>query len=186
MSLQGSKIGGAGCGCGMSGGSGYGVKLGSSAMLLGPQSGYGAIDPYRGGIVNSGSSLSYPALDTKAMRGGKKSRSRKSSSSSKRVFFNIKSKSKKSKKVIKSKKNSSRKIRHKSSKRHNIKKQMKQKGGELSFSDYVSSASVASAPQVVGQIASSPNYGVNVSELSPKMSALANPVRVTPGNNCSK
>ena len=184
MSLQGSKIRGAGCGCGMSGGSGYGVKLGSSAMLLGPQSGYGAVDPYKAGIVNSGSSLSYPALDTKARRGGKKSRSRKSSSS-KRVFFNIKSKSKKSKKLIKSKKNSSRKIRHKSSKRRNIKKQMKQKGGDLSFSDYMPSSSAPASPQV-GQIASSPNYGVNVSELSPKMSALASPVRVTPGNNCSK
>jgi hypothetical protein len=174
MSLQGSKIGGAGCGCGMSGGSGYGLKVGSGAMLLGPQSGYGAIDPYKAGIVNSGSSLSYPALDTKAMRGGKKSRSRKSSS--KRVMFKVKSKkSKKSKKL-------SRKIKHKSSKRRNIKKQLKQKGGDLSFSDYVSSASVASAPQVGTSI----NYGVNVSELSPKMSALASPVRVTPGNNCSK
>jgi hypothetical protein len=179
LDLQGSKVGGAGCGCsGMSGGSGYGLKVGSGAMLLGPQSGYGAIDPYKAGIVNSGSSLSYPALDTKAMRGGKKSRSHKSS---RRVVF--KTKSKKSKK---SKKNS-RKIKHRTSKRRNIKKQLKQKGGEqkggeLSFSDYVSSSSVASAPQVGTSI----NYGVNLSELSPKMSALANPVRVTPGNNCSK
>ena len=138
LDLQGSKVGGAGCGCsGMSGGSGYGLKIGSGAMLLGPQSGYGAIDPYKAGIVNSGSSLSYPALDTKAMRGGKKSRSHKSS---RRVLF--KTKSKKSKK---SKKNS-RKIKHRTSKRRNIKKQLKQKGGELSFSDYVSSSSVASAP----------------------------------------
>ena len=39
---------GGNCGCSggnMSGGSGYGVGVKSSPMLLGPYSGYGAIDP---------------------------------------------------------------------------------------------------------------------------------------------
>ena len=90
------KQDGGSCGCSsgglMSGGSGYSIGSGISPMLLGPNSGYGAADPYGRGVTTGsgfGSTLAYPPL-TK-MLGGKKRRSSKKSSRSKSSRSNSKS-----------------------------------------------------------------------------------------------
>jgi hypothetical protein len=202
--IQGGQSG-SGCGCSsggkMAGGSGYSLGAGSSPMLLGPQSGYGAADPYAAGITTGSgfrSTLAYPPL-TKFI-GGKKSAkksskkssskksSKKSSSKSSRKQggkkSSSKSSSKKSAKKSSSKKSESRRrVRGGQQQRKSKSKQQKrggQRGGELSFSDYVSSGA-ASSPSV-GQIASSPIYGVDVNPIS--HSALANPVIPEIKNNC--
>lgn len=178
------KQDGGSCGCSsgglMSGGSGYSIGSGMSPMLLGPNSGYGAADPYKRGVTTGsgfGSTLAYPPL-TK-MLGGKKRRSSKKSSRSK----SSRSKSRRGGKTKKNGNAKSKKQQKKSSRR--IRRRGGQKGGELSFSDYVPSAGAAAASSPsVGQVASSPMYGVNLSQLSPKMSALANPVIPEVKNTC--
>jgi hypothetical protein len=62
----------------------------------------------------------------------------------------------------------------------------RQRGGDLSFSDYVPSvanAAEAASPSV-GQVASSPTYGVDLKPLGPNLSALANPVVPEVKNTC--
>jgi hypothetical protein len=180
------KQNGGSCGCSsgglMSGGSGYSVGAISSPMLLGPNSGYGAADPYKPGVTTGsgfGSTLAYPPL-TK-MLGGKKRRSSKKSSRSKSSRSN--SKTRRGGKSKRGGNAKSKKQQKKSSRR--IRRRGGQKGGELSFSDYVPSAGAAAASSPsVGQVASSPMYGVNLSQLSPNMSALANPVIPEVKNTC--
>lgn len=190
------KQDGGSCGCSsgglMSGGSGYSVGSGISPMLLGPNSGYGAADPYKRGVTTGsgfGSTLAYPPL-TK-MLGGKKRRSSKKSSrskssrskSSRSKSSRSNSKTRRSGKSKKGGNAKSKKQQKKSSRR--IRRRGGQKGGELSFSDYVPSAGAAAvSSSSVGQVASSPMYGVNLNELSPKMSALANPVIPEVKNTC--
>ena len=189
------KQDGGNCGCSsggvglMSGGSGYSFGESSSPMLLGPQSGYGAIDPYKVGVTTGsgfGSTLAYPPL-TK-MLGGKKRRSSKKSSRSKSSRSNSKTrrggKSSKSKRGGKAKSKKQQQKKSSSSKSKSSRSKSRgQKGGELSFSDFISSGSAASSPSV-GQIASSPMYGANLNQLSPKMSALANPIIPEVKNTC--
>jgi hypothetical protein len=156
-------------------------------MLLGPNSGYGAIDPYKVGITTgSTSALAYPPL-TKFLGGQRRKSSRRSSSKSKSKS-NSKSNSKsrktrggKSKSKSRSSKSKSRSSKSKS--RSSKSKSRRQGGGELAFSDYVSSPAAASSPSV-GQVASSPTYGADLSQLSPKLSALANPIRPEVKNTC--
>ena len=174
-----NKQKGGNCGCSsgglntsgglMSGGSGYSFGASSSPMLLGPNSGYGAIDPYEVGITSGATrALAYPPL-TKFIGGQR----RKSKSKSRRSI----SKSRKSKSKSRRSKSKSRKTRGGKS------KSRRQKGGELSFSDFVSSPSAASSPSV-GQIASSPTYGVDLRPLGPNLSALANPIIPERKNTC--
>lgn len=188
-----SKKGGSGCGCasgGMLGGSGYSFNLSSQPMLIGKTSGYGAIDPYAPGITTGSgfrSSLAYPPLE-KMAGGNSRSRSRSQSRSSrfrrsKSRRVNVKrSRSEKSKKTLKRVSGS------KNRSRRNKKRLNYFRGGDLAFSDYSASPS-PSAPlqaQMIGQTSSSPTYGVNLSPLSPKMSALANPVIPERKENCGK
>ncbi len=196
-----NKQDGGNCGCSsgglnamgglMSGGSGYSFGESSSPMLLGPQSGYGAIDPYKVGVTTGsgfGSTLAYPPL-TK-MLGGKKRRSSKKSSrskssrskSSRSKSSRSNSKTRRGGKSKRGGKAKSKKQQQKKSSRSKSKSRG-QKGGELSFSDFVSSGSAASSPSV-GQIASSPTYGADLSQLSPKLSALANPIVPEVKNTC--
>ena len=179
-----SKQDGGNCGCSsgglntsggllMSGGSGYGFNARSSPMLLGPNSGYGAIDPYEVGITSGATrALAYPPL-TKFLGGQRRKSSSKSKSKS-----NSKSRRTRGGKSKSSKSKSKRRSRG-----NHQKKQKLQKGGELSFSDFVSSPSAASSPSV-GQVASSPTYGADLSPLGHKLSALANPIRPEVKNTC--
>jgi len=171
----------------LSGGSGYSVNVNSSPMLLGPQSGYGAVDPYKGGVTTGsgfGSTLAHPPL-TK-MLGGKKRRSSKKSSRSKSSRSKS-SRSKSSRSNLntrrggKSKRGGKAKSKKQQQKKSSRSKSRGQKGGELSFSDFVSSGSAAS----VGHVASSPTYGANLSHLSPELSALAIPIRPEVKNTCN-
>jgi hypothetical protein len=181
---------GGNCGCSsgglLSGGSGYSVNVNSSPMLLGPQSGYGAVDPYKGGVTTGsgfGSTLAYPPL-TKFIGGQRRKSSRRSKSKTKsKSKSNSKSNSRKTRggKSKRGGKAKSKKQQKKSSRSKSKSKSRGQKGGELSFSDFVSSGSAAS----VGQIASSPTYGANLSHLSPELSALAIPIRPEVKNTCN-
>ena len=183
-----SKQDGGNCGCSsggenalgglMSGGSGYSFGASSSPMLLGPNSGYGAIDPYKVGITTgSTSALAYPPLSKFIIGGQRRKSSRRSSSKSRKTRGGkSKSKSRSSKSKSKSKSRSS-KSKSKS------RRLRRQGGGELSFSDFVSSPAAASSPSV-GQIASSPTYGADLSPLGHKLSALANPIVPQVKNTC--
>jgi len=190
-----SKVGGSGCGCSsgglLSGGSGYSFNLNSSPMALGPNSGYGAIDPYKPGVTTgSTSALAYPPLQS--MLGGRKSK--KARSSKFRRSKSVHSKSMRLRLKSKSKSKSNKSVRSKS-KDTRRRKQMRrksrrggQKGGELAFSEYSAAAAspVVANTEAVSQIASSPMYGVNLSPLDPKMSALANPVIPERKDGCGK
>ena len=192
------EIKGGSCGCSggnlMSGGSGYGFNARSAPMMLGPYSGYGAIDPYRAETYDR--PLTYPPL-VSSMLGGKKGkrsvkhkrishRSNKVAHRSNKVAHRSnkvahKKISRKGKRVSFVRRNnalrrSSRRIR-KSKKRITV-------GGSLSFSDFAPSASVASSGS--NNISSSPYYSGDVGPLSPKLSALANPIPIKAGNNCGK
>jgi hypothetical protein len=179
------KKGGSGCGCssgGMSGGSGYGLSVKSAPMALGPYSGYGAIDPYAPGITTGSgfrSSLAYPPL-TKFIGGKSRRSSKRSSKRSSRGGSRKKASSKSKSRKLRSR--SSRFRRSKS--RRSVSR--RQRGGDLSFSDYVPSAANAAAPSSpsVGQVASSPTYGVDLKPLGPNLSALANPVVPQVKNTC--
>ena len=166
----------------MSGGSGYGFNARSSPMLLGPNSGYGAIDPYEVGITSGATrALAYPPL-TKFLGGQRRKSSSKSKSKSKSNSKSRRTRGGKSK-SSKSKSKSSKSKSKRRSRGNHQKKQKLQKGGELSFSDFVSSPSAASSPSV-GQVASSPTYGADLSPLGHKLSALANPIRPEVKNTC--
>jgi len=174
----------------MSGGSGYSFGASSSPMLLGPQSGYGAIDPYEVGITSGATrALAYPPLtkfiggQSSKRRSSKKSKSKSNSKSKSRKTRGAKSKKSKSK-SSKSKSKSSKSKSTRRSRGNHVIKQRLQKGGELAFSDFVSSPDAASSPSV-GQVASSPTYGVDLSPLGHKLSALANPIRPEIKNNCN-
>jgi hypothetical protein len=180
---------GGSCGCSggnlMSGGSGYGFNARSAPMMLGPYSGYGAIDPYRAETYDR--PLTYPPL-VSSMLGGKKGKRsvRHKKSSRKRISHRSnkvshKKISRKGKRVSFVRRNNA---LRRSSRRIRKSKKRIVKGGSLSFSDFAPSASVASSGS--NNISSSPYYSGDVGPLSPKMSALANPIPIKSGNNCGK
>lgn len=177
-----SSLKGGNCGCSggnMSGGSGYGLGVKSSPMLLGPYSGYGAIDPYRAETYDR--PLSYPPLIS-TMLGGKRSAARRSAARRGRKAASRRSRSvsRKSRKVARrsvARKGARRSAAHRSRTR-------RVRGGSLTFSDFAASAGVA--PSGGQNISSSPYYSGDVSSLGSNMSALANPIPIKAGNSCSK
>jgi hypothetical protein len=172
--MSGLKKGG-NCGCSggnMSGGSGYGLGVKSSPMLLGPYSGYGAIDPYRAETFDR--PLTYPPL-VSTMLGGKRSRARRSAARRGRKAASRRSAAHRSK---------SRKVARRSRKVARRSRARRVRGGSLTFSDFAASAGVA--PSGSQNISSSPYYSGDVSSLGSNMSALANPIPIKAGNSCSK
>ena len=171
---------GGNCGCSggnMSGGSGYGLGVKSSPMLLGPYSGYGAIDPYRAETYDR--PLTYPPLISTMLGGrkGKRSAARRGRKAASRRSVARRSKSRKVARRSKSRKVARRSAAHRSRAR-------RVRGGSLTFSDFASSAGVA--PSGGQNISSSPYYSGDVSSLGSNMSALANPIPIKAGNSCSK
>jgi hypothetical protein len=170
---------GGNCGCSggnMSGGSGYGLGVKSSPMLLGPYSGYGAIDPYRAETYDR--PLTYPPL-VSTMLGGKRSRARRGRKAASRRS--------KSRKVARRSRKASRRSKsaaHRSRKTSHRRRARRVRGGSLTFSDFAASAGVA--PSGGQNISSSPYYSGDVSSLGSNMSALANPIPIKAGNSCSK
>jgi hypothetical protein len=180
MSVVKTKGGNCGCSGGnMAGGSGYGLGVKSSPMLLGPYSGYGAIDPYRAETYDR--PLTYPPL-VSSMLGGKRSRARRSAARRGRKASSRRSAAHRSKSVSRK----SRKVARKSRKvaRRSKSAARRVKGGSLTFSDFAASAGVA--PSGSQNISSSPYYSGDVSSLGSNMSALANPIPIKAGNSCSK
>jgi hypothetical protein len=189
------EVKGGSCGCSggnlMSGGSGYGFNARSAPMMLGPYSGYGAIDPYRAETFDR--PLTYPPLVSSMLGGkkGKRSARRSTSRRSKKVArrsisrrshkVSNKKMSRKGKRVTFSRRNNA---LRRSGRRIRKSKKRVVKGGSLSFSDFAPSA--GAAPSGSQNISSSPYYEGDVSQLESKMSALANPIPIKAGNNCGK
>ena len=169
---------GGNCGCSggnMSGGSGYGLGVNSSPMLLGPYSGYGAIDPYRAETYDR--PLTYPPL-VSTMLGGKRSRARRSRARRGRKAASRRSVARRSV----SRRSKSRKVARRSTAHRSRARRVR--GGSLTFSDFAPSA--GDAPSGGQNISSSPYYSGDVSSLGSNMSALANPIPIKAGNSCSK
>jgi hypothetical protein len=170
---------GGSCGCSggnMAGGSGYGLSVKSTPMLLGPYSGYGKMDPYSPETYDR--PLSFPPLVSTTL-GGKGRKSAKKSAKKSIKKSGAKKSAKKS--VKKSAKKSANKSAKKSERRRKVRRV---RGGSLTFSDFSPSSGVA--PSGGQNISSSPFYSGDVSPLSSNMSALANPVPIKSGNNCGK
>jgi len=175
---------GGNCGCSggnMSGGSGYGFNARSAPMLLGPYSGYGAIDPYRAETFDR--PLTYPPL-VSTMLGGKRSRARRIAARRGRKAASRRSAAHRSKNRSVSRK--SRKVARRSRKvaRRSKSTARRFRGGSLTFSDFAASTGVA--PSGGQNISSSPYYSGDVSSLGSNMSALATPIPIKAGNSCSK
>ena len=179
---------GGNCGCSggnMSGGSGYGLGVNSSPMLLGPYSGYGAIDPYRAETYDR--PLTYPPL-VSTMLGGKRSRARRSAarrSAARRGRKAVSRRSVARRSVARrsvARRSKSRKVARRSAAHRSRARRVR--GGSLTFSDFAPSA--GAAPSGGQNISSSPYYSGDVSSLESNMSALANPIPIKAGNSCSK
>ena len=173
---------GGNCGCSggnMSGGSGYGLGVKSSPMLLGPYSGYGAIDPYRAETYDR--PLTYPPLISTMLGGrkGKRSAARRGRKAASRRSVARRSKSRKV-----ARRSVARKGARRSKSAAHRSRTRRVRGGSLTFSDFASSAGVA--PSGGQNISSSPYYSGDVSSLGSNMSALANPIPIKAGNSCSK